>query len=427
VEELESLAKRALLAPCSADSQSSVIASLNGKAAAVLRASVPLQTRRRYGAFFTDGKLSARAVAPLAKTLASGARCLDPACGAGDLLLTCAQHLPLGRDLGSTLRLWSDLLSGLDIHSEFIRAARARLILLASTRRPWWKPSSVRPDQVFKRVRVGDALQATSVYRQSDVIVVNPPFYPTAAPTGCSWSSGLVSMAAVFAEHCAMNARLGTNMLAILPDVLRAGTRYRKWQRAMSARVHVGQMRTYGRFDEWTDINVFSVILRVGTTSGERGTEWQIVPNMSQSDGTVGDRFAARVGQVVDYRDPRRGPACPYFDTNSLPRWGVVRNAPKLRRFSGKLLRPPFVAVRRTSRPDDPHRAVATIVTGSSPAAVENHLLVLTPLDHSVRSCVALARRLRTSDTDAWLNRRIRCRHLTVSAVREIPWPKQAS
>jgi hypothetical protein len=426
MEEVESLARRALRAPSTTASDLGIIASLNGRAAAVLRAEVPLRTRRRYGAFFTGGDLSARSIAPLISTLAAGPRCLDPACGAGDLLLACAQHFPLGRDLDSTLRLWSDLLSGLDIHPEFIRAARARLILAASTRRRWRKPASARPDRLFHRVAIGDALQATGEYGQSNVIVVNPPFYATAAPTGCSWSSGLVSMAAVFSEHCAVNARAGTDMLAILPDVLRSGTRYRKWQRAMSARARIGQLRTFGRFDEWTDVNVFSVILSVGDATAGQSAEWQKAPSTSQGGGTVGDRFAVHVGPVVDYRDPHKGPASPYFDTNSLPRWGMVHNAPKLRRFAGRLLRPPFVAIRRNSRPDDPHRAVPTVVRGNSPVAVENHLLVLMPLDRSVRSCVALARRLRTSGTDAWLNQRIRCRHLTVGAVRDIPWRGRA-
>lgn len=421
VEEVETLVRRTLRAPCSAATNSRIIASLNGRAAAVLRTEIPLRTRRRYGAFFTGSELSARAVAPLANTLASGARCLDPACGAGDLLLACVQHAPLGRDLDSTLRLWSDLLSGFDIHPEFIRAARSRLILAALTRRQWRKPASARPDQLFQRVMVGDALRATGVYGQSNVIVVNPPFFATAAPAGCSWSSGRVSMAAVFAEHCAMNASAGTDMLAILPDVLRAGARYRKWQQVISARARIGQIQTFGRFDEWTDVNVFSVMLRVGSATGGEGVGWHSHPSTSQRGGTVGDRFAVRVGPVVDYREPHRGPACPYFDTNSLPRWGMVRNASKLRRFSGKLLRPPFVAVRRNSRPDDSHRAVPTVVRGNSPVAVENHLLVLTPLDRSMGSCLALVRQLRTSRTDAWLNQRIRCRHLTVEAVRELP------
>lgn len=58
---------------------------------------------------------------------------------------------------------------------------------------------------------------------------------------------------------------------------------------------------------------------------------------------------------------------------------GLLLAAP--RQLAGTVFAPPFVAVRRTSGPRDRSRA-----------------------------------------TDAWLNRRIRCRHLTTSAVAGIPW-----
>jgi hypothetical protein len=40
-----------------------------------------------------------------------------------------------------------------------------------------------------------------------------------------------------------------------------------------------------------------------------------------------------------------------------------------------------------------------------------------------LRDCEKLVQVLRRESTTEWLNERIRCRHLTVSAVADIPWP----
>lgn len=72
--------------------------------------------------------------------------------------------------------------------------------------------------------------------------------------------------------------------------------------------------------------------------------------------------------------------------------------------------------------PRDRHRAVATIVLGRRAVAVENHVIVCLPGDGTIERCRALLARLHSGNTDGWLNRRIRCRHLTTSAVAGIPW-----
>ena len=109
--------------------------------------------------------------------------------------------------------------------------------------------------------------------------------------------------------------------------------------------------------------------------------------------------------------------------SRGLPTWGSidVASLPK-KRFSGTLFSPPFVAVRRTSRPVDSGRAIGTLVIGDCRVAVENHLLVVRPKDPSVEACEEVLRLLKEDRTDRWLNNRIRCRHLTVSALRELPW-----
>jgi hypothetical protein len=88
------------------------------------------------------------------------------------------------------------------------------------------------------------------------------------------------------------------------------------------------------------------------------------------------------------------------------------------------VVRPPFVVVRRTSRPstNGEARIVYNLVLGSQPVAVENHLIVLRPIDGSLSTCRAAIKVLKSSSVTKWLDNRIRCRHLTVDTVASIPF-----
>src|SRR3546814_13351615 len=61
----------------------------------------------------------------------AGASVLDPACGAGDLLIACARSLPILPSLEETLQAWGKRLYGRDIHPELVEVAQYRLALLA--------------------------------------------------------------------------------------------------------------------------------------------------------------------------------------------------------------------------------------------------------------------------------------------------------
>ena len=50
---------------------------------------------RDTGTYFTGSSLANRLVGPLAKILPNAKQVVDPACGAGDLLVACARHFPL--------------------------------------------------------------------------------------------------------------------------------------------------------------------------------------------------------------------------------------------------------------------------------------------------------------------------------------------
>src|SRR5579863_4915020 len=87
---------------------------LNGEPGRTLRQLVPIAARRRAGAFFTSFQLARRL---LKKTQFPSRRpfiIIDPACGAGDLLLSAARRLPLGSNLHETIAHWSRVLHGCD-------------------------------------------------------------------------------------------------------------------------------------------------------------------------------------------------------------------------------------------------------------------------------------------------------------------------
>ncbi len=60
-------------------------------------------------------------------------------------------------------------------------------------------------------------------------------------------------------------------------------------------------------------------------------------------------------------------------------------------------------------------------VSHISKFAVENHLIVLRPKDGTIGKCKKLVKFLKGESTNQWFNQRIRCRHLTVSAVKDMP------
>jgi hypothetical protein len=92
------------------------------------------------------------------------------------------------------------------------------------------------------------------------------------------------------------------------------------------------------------------------------------------------------------------------------------------RKHEGLVYKPPFVVIRRTSRPGHPYRATATVIAGKRRIAVENHLIVCEPKERTLKNCRALLRQLKTEAVNKFLNKRIRCRHLTVGAVMAIPF-----
>ena len=350
----------------------------------------------------------------------------DPTCGAGDLLLACARHLPVSHDLETTLRDWNYRLRGADLYQSFTRATKIRLLLLAIERGSQLRVPSLRLEQLFSNIQVRDTLSSEEVILDSVCIVINPPYTMVETPKTCTWASGLVCQAALFLEKYVKDAPPGTKIAAILPDVLRAGTRYKKWREYIELYAKIEEVELAGCFDPLTDVDTFTCSLRVEKNNSERDVDWWT--SRKDRDSTtkrVGDYFEVRVGPVVPHRHKLEGPLYPYIHAHQLPCWQSVEKIAETRNFSGTTFDPPFVVVRRTSRPGDKFRAIGTIISGKDPIAVENHLIVLKPSSNSLEDCFQLMEVLRRPQTNDWLNERIRCRHLTVTAMRNLPWWKE--
>jgi hypothetical protein len=423
VDALEELAWRALNRGSLGPEADHAAAALDGQPGAALRDLVPLTVRRATGAFFTGAALAARAVEPYSGTLSCTSRVVDPACGAGDLLTACARSLPIGPDLATTIAAWGEQLRGFDIHPDFVRATKIRLILLALSRGVPVGTATVPPlHEMFPGLETREGLAGLTLRDAASHIVLNPPYSKAPAPPDCRWGSGKVSLAALFLDRCLTAASPGTRIVAILPDVLRTGSLYAKWRAAVEARAIVESVQVFGPFDAWADVDVFILRLRTTASASEQETRWW-KPPISAAAERVSDHFEVHIGPVVPHRHPKLGRWYPYLYARRVPAWGTVNvDVGSRRRFQGRTFMPPFVAVRRTSAPRDRQRAVGTIIVGERPVAVENHLLVLKPHDQSLARCQALLTILGDTRTKLWLDERIRCRHLTAAALRDLPW-----
>ena len=405
----------------SVDWKSSLVPSglLDGQAGAMLRRSIPLRTRREQGAFLSSSELRVAALRPLQKTIDSSSPFLDPAVGAGDLLLEVARRLPVEQDLAETLRRWGQLLHGRDLEPAFVRLARARLVLLAVARGAVAKGTGAL-EAVLPEIKVGDGLELLASGWSGGHIVMNPPFTYRNASEEINWASGRTSEAAVFLAAAVASAQPGTRLTAILPDVIRAGSRYRRLREFVGANLHVTTAEPYGQFDAWTDIDVFILRGVIGQSGADTArAQWWRPTNGER----LADRAEISVGPVVPHRDEESEPRRPYLHARKIPLGGEFDVSLAERRgFQKRLSHPPFVVIRRTSRPGDKSRGLGTVIYGTRSVLVDNHLIILKPNDGSVDACRRIVDVLDSTEAREWLDKRIRCRHLTVPTLSELPW-----
>ncbi|WP_419552633.1 N-6 DNA methylase [Candidatus Poriferisodalis sp.] len=376
---------------------------LDGQAGAELRRLLPPEHRRRLGAFFTSHELAHQLAAPLIEARGDVV-VVDPSCGAGDLLVAAAHTLGPSQATGQV----NAQLIGIDVIKEFAEAARFRLGI----------QSRISGHNLPAKLIVADGRRVAKLGVATHVLL-NPPFAAIAADQNWPWAQGNVSGAADFLAAVVSQIPHGCQLAAILPEVLRGGSRYGRWRDWIGKHIEIEATESLGRFDRWTDVDVF--LFRGYRVDGRR----KVRPHLwvPAYDGpTVGDQFEVTVGPVVHNRHPEDGPMRPFLTARGLSVWETIERVEGARQFRGKTHCGPFVVVPRTSRPDERGRAPGAIVADTRLIAVDNHLLVLKPRDHSAKTCKSLLQVLRHSSSDAWLDQTMRCRHLTVGAVASLPW-----
>lgn len=402
------------------DDQSSASDILDAGASRALSNLVPMELRRENGVFFTSKHLASIVWKRAMSSLTERSVIVDPACGAGDLLLPPVRYLVQQKKSGKL----NEMIRAADIQKSFAEAARKRLQLTALVE------SRGSDDLRFDNVLHRDFLECSSeLLSGATHIVLNPPFTSISVMKESSWGNAKVNAAAVFVDLCLRDMDIGARLVAILPDVLRSGSRYERWRRSIVDRSTECRVTVLGQFDRQTDVHVFLLELEKSRiddlVSHERSGlyPWQnSMSNAGPLTPNISSLFDIMVGSVVPHRDIQNGPDVPFVTAKNLPSWVTVTRVTSTRKYTGRLDQGPLVIVRRTSRPGERYRARATLITDPAPLAIENHLISLIPKDKSIVTCEKLMRVLRHSATTEYLDARIRCRHLTVGSVGSLPW-----
>ncbi|WP_238879043.1 N-6 DNA methylase [Achromobacter xylosoxidans] len=397
---------------------------LDGAAGRAAESLIDRRTRARDGIFFSGHALGEKVVRYIGSDECIATPIYDPTCGAGDLLIQAAKFLPLGDSVDMTLKQWGARLFGTDLHQIFVETTKRRLTLLAMYRHKDELPGSeilVHSDDYFPNIRVEDFLISKNKFPERCNLLMNPPFLSAPAPSWITWSSGRVQMAGAFLEHAIRKSRPESQVVAILPDVLRSGTRYARWRNMISQYCVIRAVDLYGKFDAVTDVDVFILHLTKRASPKNEADKWPAAEqNVAETCVPLSQLATVTVGAVVPHRHKKRGPWCHYLDVSNAPAFGETEVHVK-RRFAGTVVLPPFLVVRRTSNPADKDRLITTVVTGENPVAVENHLVVIKPLESSLNVCRRLAAALKDPNVRRWLDMKIRCRHLTTTLLKDIP------
>jgi hypothetical protein len=392
---------------------------VNGFAAQELRRLISLENRRKDGVFFTDSLLAKKVLQILKPSFTKDSVIYDSACGAGNLLIAADAYFKQQKIKPAN----NNYLLGTDIHNEFVEAAKLRLQINNLLNHVDAGGTNIILKQTENYlIKEADGLKKNDFYKSATHIFINPPFNQGIAGEKLGWASGKVSMAALFMYKVIEHANPGTSIMAILPDVLRSGSRYEKWRQLVKDSCKVETIKLLGQFDKYADVDVYAVKLTKRQNPVQiKEKKKSITTQKTGTHKILQDIFDICVGPVVDNRDPKVGPLHPYVVSRGLEGWSVQNQLLLTRQHKGKTFTSPFVVVKRTSRMGDAQRAVATIINIPGPVFVDNHLIVLKPISGTLRDCKKALLILKDSRTDEWLNDRIRCRHLTVKVVLEIP------
>ncbi|MDV7105381.1 N-6 DNA methylase [Vibrio sp. TH_r3] len=382
----------------------------------VLRELLTIEEMREAGSFFTGQKLATKAV-DLLPAITSYSVVLDPTCGAGNLLIEASRKLGVEETLSATLKVWGQVLWGFDVHTHFIEATKLRIIVEALNQGIEQDCDLDEAFELLPNIQVRDAFTVKSEELLNVThILMNPPFTIMPSPRENYWKEGKVNAAGAVFDLYLRKLPEGCRVSAILPDVLRSGSRYNEFRKFVSDSMKAS-IDIWGRFNNRTDVDVF--LLSGQVVDSNKVIAWH---SAEDAESTISDYFEIRTGPLVAYRDSEEGPEYPYFYPKICPQWKIVTEATETRHFNGKALSPPFVVVKRTSSPADKNRASATLINLREPVAIENHMIVITPKDGRVNTCKKLMKVLQSQQTNDFLNKRIRLRHLTVGVMKDIPF-----
>jgi SAM-dependent methyltransferase len=374
---------------------------VDGLAAEELRRLVSIETRREYGAFFTDSELAKKVLQLLKPTFTRDSYIYDSACGAGNLLIAAADYF---RKCDIQFDNKTHFL-GTDLHQEFIEAAKIRFQINNLLKQP--NIDLKKSNKVFNAKY--DLISSNGLEKNH--------FYEK------DWARGKVSAAALFIDRIIKFSNPGVSIIAILPDVLRSGTRYEKWRDMVNKECIIEKIELLGQFDKFADVDVYALLMtkrQVPDVTNSINKKAILKTTVDQKK-SIEDIFDICVGTVVDNRDPKKGVSNSYIVSKGLKGWTSQNDASLTRKHQGKSFKKPFVVIKRTSRMGDSQRAIATIINIPKPVFVDNHLIILKPKSGTLKDCKKILISLKDKRTDIWLNEKIRCRHLTVKVVSKIP------
>lgn len=396
--------------------QTSALLAVDGFASEELRRLVDLDIRRKFGAFFTNSELATRVLSSLQRSLNRDSLIYDPACGAGNLLIAVSNILHLLLPDPN----FSPNLFGTDINAEFVEAAKIRLQINDLLKN---KNDSLKSLDAQYQILKSDGLINNQFYANATHVILNPPFNLIDSDESFNWAKGKVSAAAVFVDKAIDYVNNSTSIIAILPEVLRSGSRYEKWRATIREKCRVDKLDLLGQFDKYADIDVFALYLRKKRKALPRlvQSNLQIIKRTESFKSRVEDLFDVCVGPVVDNRDPKEGETLRYVVSKGLKGWEKINEFDLTRKHKGKSFKGPFIVIKRTSRMQDTYRATATIINYPKPVFVDNHLIILKPKNGRIEDCWRALNCLKDARTNEWLNDHIRCRHLTVKIVSKIP------
>lgn len=390
---------------------------VNGHATDFVYSVLSVPERREHGVFFSGPEWAEKILSKV--NFLNWKRFVDPSVGVGDLLLAVCKRLPLEETLKKTLDNWSERLVAVDLRKSFLEIAWMRIQAMAMHRHKTEKsePHELKFRPLPKSFIVGDALLVELNLRSDDCVIMNPPYQRILAAPKSFVGSGMRSAAALHLERILLQASKGTGIFALIPDVLRSGSSYERFRKELKMRGQVLSFEAFGAFGPAADIDVAILAAIIGTSEDKVSDA-----EMHDDYEVVGDRFLISVGPVVPHRTPTTGEPYGYLTAKNATVGSEISAPVEVAAYTSRLEKGPFVVVRRTSSPTDNMRARATVITSKENFLVENHLIILKPKDNKVKTCRDLVKVLSNQRTNDWLNNFIRCRHLTVGALKQLPW-----